>query len=334
MLAIFFFDVANGKIKGGVEFAIYMVLHMALFYVTAYRIAPAIFKRHSDAWWRLLLYPALTIVAIALLLTAVSVLLGGLRIYRGGEITVLRVLVSNFWSVALPFVPSLVTGLLFYGIRWGAVQFIAARRVQGFSDSLSRSLASSRQSELFMRVLPHLLLNLIPILRRIVVVNYERFSEALDEASELLKSFARLPPGKRIPAWEELRQTNRLVSLKEMATGHKIHIRWELDERLSELTVFPMTIFIPVENALKYAITDQHSTPIVVRIKQSDDKVIVETENTINPRMVGKGNGLGMGLKSLSEQLKLLTDADFLLRTWEEDGRFRVTIRFPKSQFI
>ena len=223
MLAVFFFEVALGNIQGWVEFGIYLAMHIGVFYLTAYRIAPAIFKHRRKIWWRLLVYPASTLVGLALLLTLISAVLGGLRINWSPGAVVL-VLILNFWPVVLPFVPSVVTGILFYGIRWGVMQFVALREVQEFSDSLMRSLASSRQSELFMRILPHLLLNLMPMLQRIVVINYERFSEAFDKASDLLKFFAGLPPGKRIPAWEELRQVHKLIGIKEIAIGNKINI--------------------------------------------------------------------------------------------------------------
>src|SRR5690606_38178232 len=228
---------------------------------------------------------------------------------------VIRVLVVNFWPVVLPFVPSVVVGLLFYGIRWGMMQHAALRRVQEFSDRISRSLAASRQSELFMRILPHLLFNLLPLLHRIVVRNYSRFGEAFDQVSELLKYFARLPPGTRIPAWEELRQVHKLIKLREMAVGRKINIRWDLDQRLSELTVFPMAIFVPTENALKYAVTNRPDEPVVVRVKRLAEMVVVETVNEINPDTVGKRNGLGMGLDNLREQLEILTDGEFSLDT-------------------
>lgn len=330
VLAIFFFDVALGHIQGWGEFSIYMTMHIGTFYIVAYGVGPAIFKHRNRMWWRLLLYPVALLVGVAALLIALSVLLGGLTI-NGSPGRLFRIMVSNFWPVVLPFVPSVVTGLLCYGLRWGVMQQVALRHVQQYSDGLSRSLASSRQSELFTRILPHLLFNLLPILHRIVVLNYKRFDAAFDRIADLLKFFARLPPGVRIAAWEELRQVHALISLKELAIGRKIHVAWDLDERLYELTVFPMAIFVPVENALKYAIITRPDTPVVVRVKRSGGMVVVETQNRINPEATAEGHGLGMGLDNLREQLAILTDDDFSLAATEGDGRFGVTIQFPLS---
>ena len=214
------------------------------------------------------------------------------------------------------------------------MQSVALLKVRKFSDGLSQSLAASRQSALFVRVLPHLLFNLLPVLHRIVIVNYDRFGEAFDQTSDMLKFFARLPAGGRIPAWEELRQVHKLIGLRELATGRKINIRWELDDRLSELTVFPMSIFMPVENALKYAITARRETPVVVRIMRYDEMVVVTIENVVNPHAIGNRVGLGMGLNNLREQLDILTDAQFTLETTEENGRFGVVIRYPEAHTV
>src|SRR5690606_10516817 len=114
-------------------------------------------------------------------------------------------------------------------VRWGVLQYIALHEVREFSYGLSQSLVESRQSDLFKRMLPHLLLNLMPTLHHIVRVNYSRVEEAFDSATELLKFFARLPSGRCIPAADELRQVRELISLKEIALKQDIHIRWELD---------------------------------------------------------------------------------------------------------
>src|SRR5699024_1697257 len=124
-----------------------------------------------------------------------------------------------------------------------------------------------------------------------------------------------------------------LIHIKEMAMGQKINIRWELDNRMSELTIFPMTIFVPAENALKYAITAHADTPVVIRVKGQEEMVVVEIENTVNPDALGKGNGLGMGLENLRKQLEILTDADFSLDISEKGGRFGVVIRFPEARY-
>ena len=94
-----------------------------------------------------------------------------------------------------------------------------------------------------------------------------------------------------------------------------------------------MSIFVPVENVLKYAVLARLDAPVVVQVKRQGDMVVVQTENAIKPDTAGKGSGLGMGLDNLREQLAILTQADFSLDTSKNGDRFWVILKFPESQF-
>src|SRR5690606_117035 len=328
VLAVFFFHVVQGQVQDRTEFAIYLALHVGTFYLTCYLMAPAVFRARRHVWWRLPLYPAGMLLGLTLLLIAISIGLGGLTL-KLPLTDVRHLVIVNFWPVVLPFVPGVVLGFAFYGLRWGVLQCIALHEVREFSYGLSQSLVEPRQSDLFKTMLPHLLLNLMPTLHHIVRVNYSRVEEAFDSATELLKFFARLPSGRCIPAADELRQVRELISLKEIALKQDIHIRWELDERLHELYILPMTILIPIENVLKYAVITQRDNPVMVRIKRDDDGMVeLAVVNSVDSASRSRQGGLGMGLSSLRERLELLTEGEFTLQTEANDGRFSLVIRF------
>ena len=328
VLAVFFFDVVQGQVQDRTEFAIYLALHVGTFYLTCYLMAPAVFKVRRHVWWRLPLF------GLTLLLIAISIGLGGLTL--GWPLTDVRHLtIVNFWPVVLPFVPGVVLGFGFYGLRWGVLQYIALHEVREFSDGLAQSLVESRLSDLFKQMLPHLLLNLMPVLRRIVRVNYSRVGEAFDIAAELLKFFARLPPGSRITATDELHQVRELISLKEMALKKDIHIYWDLDEQMDELYIVPMSILIPIENVLKYAVITQRENPVMVRIKRDEGGMVgLTVVNSVDNGSFSRQGGLGMGLRSLRERLELLTDGEFTLQTEANDGRFSLVIRFRDVNYV
>ncbi len=327
----FFHEFAVGSVRGWVEFVVNILLHIGMFYLIAYGIAPAIFRDRANSWWRLLLYPCLTVLGLMAVVVAIGLWAGGLEFNFGWGLP-FRFYIANIKAILMPFFPDMAMGLLFYGVRWGAVQFIALREVKTFSTDLLQSLTVTRQSELMMRVLPHLLLNLLPILERIVSVDYQRFSQAFDKAYGIFRYFAGLPPGARVPSWDEIRQAYELITIKAMALGHEVHIRWELDDRLSQLLILPMSIFALVENVLKYAVLDKSEKSAVIRVGVRDGMVFIQTENAVREGAKMQGNGLGMGLNNLRAQLANLVDGDFSLEAESRRDRFFVSLTYPVAE--
>lgn len=324
----FFSEFAVGSVRGWVEFAVNILLHVGMFYLMAYGIAPAIFRDREKIWWRLLLYPVLAVLGLMGVVVAIGLWAGGLKFNFGWRLP-FRFYIANIKAILMPFFPDMAMGLLFYGVRWGVVQFIALREVKMFSNGLFHSLTVTRQSELMMRVLPHLLLNVLPNLERIIVVDYARFPKAFDKAYGIFRFFAGLPPGVRVPAWEEVQQVYQLIKIKAMALGREIPIQWEFDDGLSDLMILPMSIFGLVENVLKYAVLGKADAQAVVRVLVRDGMVFIQTENALREGAEREGNGLGMGLKNLQEQLANLLDGDFALEAGTRGDRFFVTLTYP-----
>jgi LytS/YehU family sensor histidine kinase len=119
---------------------------------------------------------------------------------------------------------------------------------------------------------------------------------------------------------EELNFISSFIFLLELRFDKKLSISIEIDEKLLEKKIAPLTLQMLIENAVKHNIVSDRK-PLHVRVFNNDKYIIVE--NPLQPK-ADKAKGNKMGLKNISNRYRALCGEEIVII--KDDHNFTVKV--------
>ena len=312
--------VVGDAISGMDEYLLTLALNLLVFAVTSYWTAGRVFCGRG-VLQKLIWALVLTALAIVVSLVVISWIAGELVVEPGGpwwpEIT-------NLAHVTAPFLPAIAFGLADFLLRSGAKQYLGRLAVEEFNE---RQLTVYEQDRLRAQLMPHLLFNLLPVLRLVIRKRTDYMNHGFEQVGEILRYYAALDSQSMVPLKDEIAMARRLFELRRLAADAQWLMKWDVAAETEETMVLPMLLLLVMENKLKYALLDRPETPAVIRIRTRRGYLSVDAQNHVRPG-VG-GHGLGTGLSNLNSRLSLLFGTDYRLRYRLHNGVFRLLLIVP-----
>ncbi|HEY9193256.1 MAG TPA: histidine kinase [Methyloversatilis sp.] len=198
--------------------------------------------------------------------------------------------------------------------------------------ALGPAIAQARLMALSARIRPHFLFNSLNAVLGIMREDPRRAERALEELSDLFRVLMR-ENRDLVTLGDELSLCRQYMELEKLRLGERLGVLWQTDDCPQDARVPPLMLQPLLENAVYHGVEPlAGSGEVRVCVKRSGSDVVVEIDNPAPPpegRISAHGGGNRMALDNIRERLMLFFDLEAQLDAGEQDGLYRVRIRFP-----
>lgn len=297
-----------------VDFAFFIFFNILVFYVNIFWLLPKSTRNFEKAFYRLPLYLFLEVMALLLLLTLVSLALGGLTLDL--IVKPYGIFILNFFQMFFPFSYGLFLSLVYYGLLLGIEQFRGKERVKQDNKRLINEVEINRQNWLKAQMNPHMLFNILPMLRYTIEHSPEEAYRALAILNKMMGYYLKNTKNGLIPLLDEIAQVKNLMALNQIRWHDRVNLKLIVLGEFGSVQTIPMILLVLVENIYKYGVLDKSERPATIEIKQLDAKLFISTENWIKDAVEVVSKNIGL------ENLK-----DRLAHFYPDKHRFAVTVK-------
>ena len=185
-----------------------------------------------------------------------------------------------------------------------------SRKIAIENESLIAENLMTRYEVLKNQMNPHFLFNSLNTLQSLIDIDKEKAKDYVQELSKVLRYS--LQNQEVVSLEEELRLANSFCKLMEIRYGENLKINFDIDERLKDTEIIPLTLQVLIENAIKHNVISDKS-PLTIKISSDFEQCKLIVANKIQPK-IEKNTSNGIGLANLSERygLKWNTDIEIL----------------------
>jgi sensor histidine kinase YesM len=190
------------------------------------------------------------------------------------------------------------------------------------NESLRAEYMRSRYEALKSQVDPHFLFNSLNTLNSLVKIDADKAQEYVQQLSYVFRYT--LQNAEIISLNEELKFTKAYCHLMKIRYGNNLDFEYDIDEKLHDYLIIPLSLQTLVENAIKHNVAS-NKQPLKVTIKGEGETIKVS-----NPVQLKKEveSGEKIGLANLTERYKLMWKTEII--AVKTDNIFEVTVPLMK----
>jgi LytS/YehU family sensor histidine kinase len=191
------------------------------------------------------------------------------------------------------------------------------------NEALHTEYMRSRYEALKNQVDPHFLFNSLNTLNSLIKVDADKAQEYVQQLSFVFRYT--LQNAEVITLSEELKFTKAYCHLMKIRYGNNLNFEYNVDEKLYDYLIIPLSLQTLVENAIKHNVVSTKQ-PLTVKIDGVEDSITVS-----NPIQLKKEaeSGEKIGLVNLAERYKLMWKKEITAIKTEKS--FEVTVPLMRS---
>lgn len=178
---------------------------------------------------------------------------------------------------------------------------------------------------------PHFIFNSLNSISSLTITSPEKAREMIIKLSGFLRYSLQQDGLQKSTLENELKNIENYLEIEKIRFGDKLEYKSEIDVNCSSQMI-PSLILQPVfENAIKHGVyqsTEKVTISFLCRIENGF--LVIEIKNNFDSESSLK-KGEGIGLKNISERLRLIYGRSNLLEVNKESGIFTVKIFIPLS---
>lgn len=198
-----------------------------------------------------------------------------------------------------------------------------------FRQILSRQAAETEKNKAELalykaQINPHFLFNTLNTLYALVISGSEKTESAFIKFSNILRYMYSQSGSELIPAEREADYIRQYVELQEMRLNRHTQVSLTIDVTARQISIPPMILITFVENAFKYGTSSDTDCTIRIHISIDEDRLHMETENTVMRKRENKSQGIG--ISNCRKRLELLYPGKYELNTSETNGIYKVLL--------
>lgn len=198
-----------------------------------------------------------------------------------------------------------------------------------FRQILSRQAAETEKNKAELalykaQINPHFLFNTLNTLYALVISGSEKTESAFIKFSNILRYMYSQSGSELIPAEREADYIRQYVELQEMRLNRHTQVSLTIDVTARQISIPPMILITFVENAFKYGTSSDTDCTIRIHISIDEDRLHMETENTVMRKREDKSQGIG--ISNCRKRLELLYPGKYELNTSETNGIYKVLL--------
>ncbi len=167
-------------------------------------------------------------------------------------------------------------------------------------------MESKRETEInFLKsqINPHFIFNTLNNIYYLVFEKSDKSLKAIEQLSGLMRYMTYESANETIAICREIDYIEDFIQLESMRISGKANILFEKDIRNSEFRIPPLLLIPFVENGFKHGIVNDENRPFTIKLSQTDQLLLLETENGVNQYQ--KDHSPGVGIENIKKRLAL-----------------------------
>lgn len=240
---------------------------------------------------------------------------------------------QDFISSSLPW--RIISGLFFYCILamiYYTINYYNRLQEQSTRESrLNEIIRTTELSLLKSQINPHFLFNSLNSISSLTVTNPMRAQEMIIKLSDFLRYSISQGSESLVSLKEEIENVKRYLEIEQVRFGSKLEQIFNLSEHCYDFFIPAMILQPLFENSVKHGVYEStEKVTIETRCSFENNNLKIEIYNNFDPQATSR-KGTGLGLKNISERLRLMYHQDSLLKTIIEKDRFGVILLIPQN---
>jgi sensor histidine kinase YesM len=191
------------------------------------------------------------------------------------------------------------------------------------NEALHAEYMRSRYEALKNQVDPHFLFNSLNTLNSLIKIDTDKAQEYVQQLSYVFRYT--LQNAEIISLNEELKFTKAYCHLMKIRYGNNLDFEYNVDEKLYDYMIIPLSLQTLVENAIKHNVVS-NKQPLKVKIEGDDESVKVSNPIQLKKKVE---SGERIGLVNLAERYKLMWKKEIIAVKTNEI--FEVTVPLMKN---
>ncbi len=241
---------------------------------------------------------------------------------------------NNYWKATLPY--RIGEGVFIYGLVILTYYLFVSLTKLSEKNARAANLESLvRETEIKMlrsQINPHFLFNSLNSISSLTITNPEKAREMVVKLSEFMRYALSRRDEQPVTLENELANLRLYLDIEKVRFGDKLITDESIEEECLKFKI-PVMLLQPLyENAVKYGVYESTGTvKIKTEVKSSGD--ILEITISNNYESLPKLRiGTGTGLLNVSRRLELYYGNKASLKTFKENGIFKVKLMIPDMQ--
>jgi len=197
-------------------------------------------------------------------------------------------------------------------------------------SQLETMLKSSELEMLKSQINPHFIFNSLNSIASLTIISPDKAREMVVKLSEFLRYSLGKENDQMNTMDDEIKNIMLYLDIEKVRFGDRLTVETDIDEACLGLQL-PNLILQPVfENTIKHGIYESLEK-VTIKLKACQDQGLlkIEVSNQFDPNAVGK-KGKGIGLKNVTERLRLIYGVPQLVVTEKTDNLFTIRLDIPQ----
>lgn len=177
---------------------------------------------------------------------------------------------------------------------------------------------------------PHFLFNSLNSISSLTITAPEMAREMLVKLSDYLRYSVSMGKSQITTLGEEIENIKLYLEIEKIRFGSKLLFSFDLQEDILDATIPAMILQPLYENAVKHGVYESTSEIVIKTSAWLQGSILtLRITNNYEPGVPSK-KGAGVGLKNISERLRLLYHNEQLLQAKKHDQLFEVIVSIPQ----
>ncbi len=192
--------------------------------------------------------------------------------------------------------------------------------------------AQARIRALQARIRPHFLFNSMNTIASLTRSDPERAEEAVEDLADLFR--ANLSEARSwIPLKEELEIARIYQRIEQLRLGDRLKVKWDVAELPMRALVPSLLVQPLLENAVYHGIEPlPEGGSVIVSGSFDGARIELSVSNPTPDTQLFKRNGHGIALDNIQQRLELAWPGQSQVELQQQDGQYRVVLRFPYQE--
>ncbi len=181
---------------------------------------------------------------------------------------------------------------------------------------------------------PHFLFNSLNSISSLTITNPEKAQEMIIKLSDFLRYSIGQKEKQMVSLQDELHNISLYLDIEKTRFGEKLNFIIDVPEGCRSKLLPNMILQPLIENSIKHGVYES-TEPITIWVtcKEEGNSMKITIKNNFDPEFRSK-KGTGTGLKNIQNRLKIIYQADYLLKVHRDDSMFCVSVSFPQNNEI
>lgn len=194
--------------------------------------------------------------------------------------------------------------------------------------AMEKEKSAAELQQLKSQLNPHFLFNSLNNIYALIAFNPQRAQLAVHNLGDMLRYLLYEASKERISLRKELEFVRDYCDLVKLRITENVRLTLELPDDDRGISIAPLLLIAPVENAFKHGVSPTKPSYIHIRIEvDSRHAVTCTVRNSSFPKTYADKSGSGIGLENLRKRIELIYPNRHRWVAKEENGEFMAQIR-------